>query len=198
MDVFDRINETCSLGSSTVDDTLQRIMKVCRELIVDRGYGDEVHVNGIRESALAGSPVIQARGSAGEMHIFFHAEERVGIKFIRALDEAYGDGDRDVLVLSVLGPTAYTKKDADGRHWLQMLVFKDMYVNVTRHCLVPKHRKMDSGEVAELRRKYRLSDGFEQLPKLFVTDPVAKYFRFTRGDIIHIDRPSGPYYRVVV
>ena len=90
--------------------------------------------------------------------VSFRGEDRVGVKFMRSLDEEYSSGDVEVVVVSIEGPTTCTRKETiELRPWVQMLTFKDVYTNVTRHCLVHKHRRMGREEIDSLRSKLGLS-----------------------------------------
>ena len=138
------------------------------------------------------------------LHVFFHIEDRIGVKFLRLLDETYGDDVSkrnrtvDVLVVSIDGPTPCTRKEAaETRPWVQMMTFKELFVNISRHELVPPHRLITQDERTGLQARLRLSDDFSELPRLFSTDAVAKYYRFRPGDIVRIDRPLGTVFRLV-
>jgi len=65
----------------------------------------------------------------------------------------------------------------------------DLRVNKTKHRLVPKHEKVPESEAGAIMDKY---------PILKVTDPIAKFYGFKRGDLIKITRLDGYIaYRVV-
>ncbi|WVZ14887.1 hypothetical protein V8G54_012453 [Vigna mungo] len=106
-----------------------------------------------------------------------------------------------------------------GRFYVEVLFQEaELLVNITEHVLVPKHQL--------LRRKPCLRDtlvvlffkflfdadmvpffffvgGGSQLPRIQLTDPVARYYGLKRGQVVKIIRPSetaGRYvtYRFVV
>ncbi|CAD2222288.1 RNA polymerase Rpb5, N-terminal domain/RNA polymerase Rpb5, C-terminal domain containing protein, putative [Angomonas deanei] len=77
----------------------------------------------------------------------------------------------------------------------------DLAVNITRHNFVPKHILLTPEQVKEVLTALALE--VRQLPRLFSTDPVARYLGAARGDVLRIERPSesaGMYvsYRQVV
>ena len=73
--------------------------------------------------------------------------------------------------------------------------------DVTKHVLVPKHKKVSEKERKELLDKYSI--GLESLPKIFRNDPAIVDLDVSDGDIIKVERASPTagstvFYRRVV
>lgn len=76
-----------------------------------------------------------------------------------------------------------------------------MRFDVLKHELVPQHEVLPEEEAKELLKKFNITKG--QIPKILVSDPVAKKIEAKIGDIVKITRNSKTagksiFYRVVV
>jgi len=73
-------------------------------------------------------------------------------------------------------------------------------INIFKNRLVPKCRILKDEEVNELLKKYNISK--QQLPRILVSDPMAKAMDAKIGDVLEIERVSktaglSKFYRVV-
>ena len=69
---------------------------------------------------------------------------------------------------------------------IELFQSSDLQFNITKHVLVPKHFKLNKIEAQEFKTKYGLN-----IPILLKNDPVAKFYDFSRGDIIKVIRRDG-------
>lgn len=163
---------------------LERILTTAEEMLTDRGCVDVARATHVLPAIEEGLPVVSSAG----MDLYVHVEDKVGVKFARYVLER----GRNAVVVSVDGPTAFTKKECESRA-IQFMSARTLLENVTRHCLVPTHERVTS-----------LPDGLEpaQLPKLLDSDPIAQYHDWPVGTLVRITRVFGghqpaPFYRIV-
>ena len=106
--------------------------------------------------------------------------------------------DTLVLVLSNNEDIVGTKKIQKSLHdyyiklggcTVQIFRIDELAFNITKHNLVPHHRLMNPLEVDNLINKYSLSS-VKQLPIMFVTDPISKYYNFKVGNVCEITRTN--------
>ena len=66
----------------------------------------------------------------------------------------------------------------------------DMFINVVDHCLSPKVLKIYSGkELESFLEEEQLNP--KDLPRMMVSDPIAKFYRARVGDVIMMQRKTG-------
>ncbi|BAB02760.1 RNA polymerase-like protein [Arabidopsis thaliana] len=78
---------------------------------------------------------------------------------------------------------------------------KELIVNVKEHVFVPEHQALTTEEKQKFLERKRTR--FVVLPRIHVTDPIARYFGLKRGEVVKISRlseTSGRYitYRYVI
>jgi DNA-directed RNA polymerase I, II, and III subunit RPABC1 len=79
----------------------------------------------------------------------------------------------------------------------------ELMINIMDYGLVPKHEVIDpdSDEAKTFFETYNVKK--RNMPRILITDPVARYYNMKKGDVCRIVRPSdtsgfAPFYRLVI
>ncbi|KAL7080685.1 hypothetical protein ACQ4LE_000305 [Meloidogyne hapla] len=188
---------------------LWRIRKTVMQMCHDRGYlitQDELDQTLDQFKEIFGDRPSEKRPSRGDltilvahnddptdqMYVFFPEDPKIGIKTIKQICQQMQEQNitRAIIVVHV-GMTPSAKQaivDMAPKYTLEHFQEAELMVNITEHELVPEHVVMSAEEKAELLAKYKLRES--QLPRIQVSDPVARYFGLRRGQVVKIIRPS--------
>lgn len=176
-----------------IEPTAQaRCEAVLREMLTARG----IPVQTIREhpSMIAGEPAYWDVDAT--LVVFFCTMQKLNIErikfYIARLDAL--DRSHAIIVHShVLTPSTKRLLEHLDRFTIEFFTQQELQYNLTRHALYRPHRRLPQDEAEVVSRHYAPA----HLPVLLKDDPVARFFRFQRGDLIEIQRRYGPFYRVV-
>ena len=74
--------------------------------------------------------------------------------------------------------------------YVNVEVFKDyeLKINLIDNLFVPTHRKLSPAEIDELKISYLISE--KDSKRMYIDDPVARYYNLQPGDFVEIKRPS--------
>ena len=198
-----KIGQVHNTAIANHTDVIQRTLKTLKEMLHDRGYQEVTLAcktfEDIEEAMNSAERVIHAVRLPDNTatHVYFCSDEKVGVKHLRTWCEQ-NDASTVILIVSLDGPTTFTKKEAEScAHTVHFFSYTDLSVNVTRHVLVPPHRKIDHMPVMNGIALHK-----DDLPRLSVNDKISLYYAYQPGDIIEITRVCGAqqpqkYWRIV-
>jgi len=130
----------------------------------------------------------------------FSKKDLVAMKLM--IDETYTSNNMSVIIIVQDKPTPQIAKELlnDEYKSYEIFLMKNLMINITHHEIVSKHILLTPEEIEKVLEEYQTVRS--QLPKLLVTDPVAKYYGMQAGDVCKIIRQSpmtgeSYYYRIV-
>mmetsp|Transcript_6779 Transcript_6779/g.11951 ORF Transcript_6779/g.11951 Transcript_6779/m.11951 type:complete len:212 (+) Transcript_6779:111-746(+) len=139
-----------------------------------------------------------------QMFVFFPEEDKLDVKSIAKYAEYMKAREvRRAILVVEKDISSYAKKalaDAPPLYFIEVFKESELLVDITDHELVPKHEVLSQEEKDFLMQRYNLTDS--QLPRMYTTDPITRYFGLVRGQVVKVIRSSetaGRYvtYRIV-
>lgn len=139
-----------------------------------------------------------------KIYVFFRDDAKLGVSTIKSIkDLIFTEGvyRAIIVVQNELKSKARSELNLFSQVRIEAFLEDELLVNVTEHVLVPEHQVLTNAEKKDLLLTYTVKE--TQLPRMLVTDPVAKYYGLKRGQVCRIIRHSetaGIYvtYRIVV
>lgn len=179
------------------------------EMLRDRGYlssNIEMDYAGFiaQYPAAQSDPTVLNFVATKELSIAVHftSEDKLSKKSLDTLASNYSlQGVESVILITFnkLNPACKALIKSIKMNFEHFLI-EELQFNITKHCLVPKHKVMTVSEQDELFRSIKCDKS--NLPSILTTDPVCRYFGAKVGDVFEITRNSQTtgtalYYRAV-
>jgi DNA-directed RNA polymerase I, II, and III subunit RPABC1 len=179
-------------------------------MLAARGYDTD----NITENVINGNDqvlIFHEKKDPSSIIYVFHPEvsTKIGVYIIKQyIKEMRATEVNRAIVIVKDAVTAFAKqifKDAaiDDEYPVFIECFKEneFLIDKPMHILVPKHEIISEDEKKEVLEYYRITGN--QMPKILSTDPIARYYRSTKGQVFKITRYSETcgetiYYRITV
>lgn len=160
------------------------VIQNIKEMCTDRGYNilDEKEFEIITD----------------ECYIIFTQDIKININYIKDLTRLMLEQNIEHVIVIYNGNITINTQNINDIKLLYNIEFfneKSFMYNVSKHTLVPKHEKLnDKSDEYKLIVKEK-----QNLPHIFETDPICKYYSFKQGDLLKIYRKNNTIaYRLVV
>jgi DNA-directed RNA polymerases I, II, and III subunit RPABC1 len=195
-----------------------RVRKTCLKMLKNRGYmveqeflnisTDDFRLKFGENPSRENLTILVEREDdpSDQLFVFFPEDDKVGVKPIKTYCQRMKEENvlRAIIVVKInLTPFAKSAVKEMSIRGFRIEYFRDaeLLVDITEHKLVPEHIVLTNTQKQELLDRYRLKPS--QLPRMQLTDPVARYFGLRPGQVVKIVRPSetaGRYitYRICV
>lgn len=138
-----------------------------------------------------------------KIYVFFPESPKVGVSTVKQYIKSMENEKVNRAIIIVDNITTFSRQLSDQYTNLYIEYFKrnELIIDKMSHILVPKHELISDEEKKELLSLYKCKD--IHLPKIYNTDPIAKYFGAKKGQVFKITRHSETsgesiYYRIVV
>ena len=156
-----------------------------RRMLSDRGYREPLEPP--CHSPLA--CCVAARNTdSGRDAVAYVVDGKLGVGLARQLLQSV-DPQQTSVALVCDGFTPAVAQLVQGHGLVAELHLRSFFAHVlVDHVLVPKHELVEDPQ-KEVLGPYALS--LEQLPKLSIADPVARYYGFKENEVVRIHRRDG-------
>lgn len=126
--------------------------------------------------------------------VSFIIETRIKPTFIRdsiskiKKDNDLSSPDIHILITNVKPNNSILKIiNEDNDLSIQIIWAKKLIINITKHDLQPKFRKMSEEEIASIISRFSLKSKYS-LPIMLSDDPVSQYYNLVNGNVLEIIR----------
>jgi len=161
-------------------------LQTCLEMFQQRGYTivehDEDRINAVKQD---GRSICAFMADTPKFNVNRVQEY---ISFMNQLDTNHG------IIVYKDNATPMAKKVIDNSQDIIIELFteEELQYNITKHRLVPKHERLSPEEAVAFKKSFGI-----KFPSLLITDPVSRFYGYSRGDIIKVTRKDGIIYRIV-
>eukprot|EP00210_Caulerpa_lentillifera_P000737 g714.t1 len=127
-----------------------------------------------------------------QIFVYFVEDQKVGVNTVKSLfDKMKAENVRRAIMVIIGKLSAFVKSSLsqmESEYKVEVFQEKELLVNITKHALVPEHSVLTKNEKETLLQQYKLTEA--QLPRILLTDPIARYFGLEKGQVVKIIRSS--------
>lgn len=120
--------------------------------------------------------------------VFFPASAKLGVRKIRQYIKKLQTLEaRHAILVTNCTITHFARTEIENEAPVvifETFLAEQLRVNITKHRIVVPHIPVPQGDVDELLLRLRATR--EQLPKLYNTDPIARFYAFPVGSVIKV------------
>lgn len=117
---------------------------------------------------------------------------------VKAMQEVIKTIEDRVLVVAPNKLSPQAKKEklmGPNDEPVDIFIFDDLLIDLPRHEMVNKHTRID---VSQLQKILGATLNPSDLPQLPTSDPISRWYGFVKGQIVHVENPVMPTFRIVV
>lgn len=191
-----------------MEDNILTVRHTIIEMLEDRGYDRSQIPYNIGHKYLLDA-IKRFEAGIPSLDIFITKPRKIYVRFVYQLQHKKDDyggfknftrimmesnrmTEKDEIVFVVFDSTFDKTKIVDledNTDNVNVFFYKQLLFNVSKHQLVPPHEKVDDDKKKSLKKELMITN-FSNLPLIYKSDPVCKYYNFRKGDVIKIHRPS--------
>lgn len=188
-------------------NTIIRVLENVHLLLENRGHNvDELNKN-ISKSMLL-DKIEKFRADNTALDIYISQPKKVYVKFLKTINEkgetAIKELDRiynivsdvykfnrdDEFIFVVFDDVKKEVLNIENKHDnITFFTHKKLLINIIDNIYVPKHTRLSIQDRKALKKSLNI-ESFNNLPILFKSDAISRYYNYKEGDVIRIDRPS--------
>lgn len=135
--------------------------------------------------------------------IIYYFEDKLGVKFVRTLMENLQSNGKDhAIILSPVGASPFTLKEIAkyaNTMQIEFFLYDNLHFSLIEHELNKGTYILSEEEKGYLLKTLQATE--EQLPRISIKDPIAKYLNVKKGQVVASIRKNGNqectyYYRL--
>jgi DNA-directed RNA polymerase I, II, and III subunit RPABC1 len=195
---------TTSLQQNSTLKTFDKIMTTVHEMFIDRGYDIVQKQSWSKKFTQFEDLKVVAKIDANILiFTFFATDVKVPVRKIREYVQFMKENQVTHAVIVHAHQITPGAKSELNQYNIQTFQAKELFHNITRHALVPRHEKLKTDhDIQAVMKRYHIQSKNE-FPIYYTSDPMVKYFGWQPGTVVKIERALGGlkepevYYRMV-